>query len=232
MSSAGQPENNDLTRRQGFEVQVRHPAGGASLRQLLRAACRDRLRLARSQRHVLAAIQNELQADADLAAAFSAFTSVTFGAVMPKAERLPARSTLAGSRRCYRAFLSWRIMFVVAAVAALAAVLALALVASSPGGQQTRCEPAYAFASACYGPSGAPARRGKAASVVFPAARLWPLVMTMRSLVMSSLRKVLRRDEIEPGGHRELSWQQLYPPLGPLGPLQPVDRADRLRGPR
>ncbi len=35
-------------------------------------------------------------------------------------------------------------------------------------------------------------RRRQAASVVFPAARLWPLVMTMPSLVMSSLRKVLR----------------------------------------
>ena len=77
MSSAGQPENNDLTHRQGSEVHVRHPAGGASLRKLLQAARRDRLRLPASQRHVLAAIQNELQADAELAAAFSAFTSVT-----------------------------------------------------------------------------------------------------------------------------------------------------------
>ena len=59
MSSAGEPENNDLTHRQGFEVHARHPAGGASLWQLLRAARRDRLRLSASQRHVLAAIQNE-----------------------------------------------------------------------------------------------------------------------------------------------------------------------------
>lgn len=163
MSSAGQPENNDLTCRQGFEAQVRHPAGGAGLRQLLRAARRVRLRSSRSQRHVLAAIQNELQADAELAAAFSAFTSVTFGAAMPAAERLPAWSTLAGWRRCCRAFLNRRIMLVVAAVAASAMVpalgLALALTAPSPGGQ-TRCDPAYAFASACPGPSSAPAGLG------------------------------------------------------------------------
>ena len=163
MSSAGQPENNDLSRRQGFEVQVRHPAGGASLWRLLRAARRDRLRLSTSQRHVLAAIQNELQADADLAAAFSAFTSVTRGAAMPKTERLPARSTQAGWRRCCRAFLNRRIMLVVAVVAAPAAMLAfglaVALTASSPGGQ-TGCHPAYAFASACSGPSSAPAGVG------------------------------------------------------------------------
>jgi hypothetical protein len=166
MSSAGQPENNDLTRRQGFEAQVRHPAGGASLWQLLRAARRDRLRLPGSQQHVLAvlaAIQNELQADAELAAAFSAFTSVTFGAAMPEAERLPARGALAGWRRCRRAFLNRRIMPVVAVVAALVAMLALglamALTASSPGGQ-TRCDPAYAFASTCSGPSSAPAGVG------------------------------------------------------------------------
>jgi hypothetical protein len=160
MSSAGQPENNDLTRRQGFEVRVRHPAGGANLWQLLRAVRGDRLRLARSQRHVLAAVQNELQADAELAAAFSAFTSVTFGAAMPKAERLPARSTLAGWRGCCRAALNRRIMIVVAVVAALAAVLALVLAASWMGGQHTSCEPAYAFAPACHGPSWAPAGVG------------------------------------------------------------------------
>ena len=105
MSSASQPENNDLTRRQGFEVRVRHPAGGASVWQLLRAARRDRLRLPGSQRHVLAvlaAIQNELQADAELAAAFSAFTSVTFDAAMPEAERLPAGRWLAGDAAAER----------------------------------------------------------------------------------------------------------------------------------
>lgn len=162
MSSAGQPENNDLTRRQGFEVQVRRPAGGARLWQLLRAARKDRLRLPGSQRHVLAAIQDELQADAELAAAFSAFTSVTFGAAMPKAERLPVRSTLAGWRGCCRAALNRRIMLVVAVVAALAAVLALVLAASSLAGQHTSCEPAYsfAFAPACHGPSWAPAGVG------------------------------------------------------------------------
>ena len=155
MSSAGQPENNDVSRRQRIEVQMRHPARGARLRQLLRKARRGRLRLSGSQRHVLAAIQNELQADAELAAAFSAFTSVTAGAAMPKTERLPARSTLAG----WRAFLKRRIMLVAVVGAALVAVLALALAASSAG-RQTGCDPAYAFAPACHGPSGAPAGVG------------------------------------------------------------------------
>jgi hypothetical protein len=156
MSSAGQPENNDATRRQGLEVQVRHPAGGARLWQLLRTARRGRLRLSGSQRHVIAAIQNELQADAELAAAFSAFTSVTAGAAMPKVERLPARSTLAG----WRTFLKRRIMLVAAVVAALVAVLALVLAAASSSGGQTRCDPAYAFAPACHGSSWSPAGVG------------------------------------------------------------------------
>ena len=159
MSSAGQPENNDLTCRQGFEVHVRRPAGGASLRKLLQAARRDRLRLFTSQRHVLAAIQNELQADADLAAAFSAFTSVSFGAAIPKAERLPAWSMLAGWRGCCRV-LNRRIMLVVAVMAPLTAMLVLVLAASSPGVQPAGCDPAYAFAPACHGPSWAPAGAG------------------------------------------------------------------------
>ena len=163
MSSVGQPENNDVTRRRGLEEQVRHPAGGARLWQLLRKARRRRLRLSGSQRHVLAAIQNELQADAELAAAFSAFAGVTAGAAMPKAERLPARSTLTG----WRAFLKRRIMIVVAAVAALAAVLALALAASSAG-RQTPCDPAYAFAPACHGPSWSPAGVGGQLQASYP----------------------------------------------------------------
>jgi hypothetical protein len=113
--------------------------------------------LSGSQRHVLAAIQNELQADADLAASFSAFTSATSGAAMPKTERLPAWSTLAGWRRCCRAFLNRQVMLVVAVLVPLAVLVALALAASSPAGQQTRCEPAYAFAPACHGPSWTPA---------------------------------------------------------------------------
>jgi hypothetical protein len=157
MSSSGQPENNDLSRRQGFEARMRHPAGGASLWPLLGAARGRRVRLSGSQRHVRVAIQNELQADPELAASFSAFTSVTSGAAMPKTERLPTWSMLAGWRRCRRAFLNRRVMLVVAVLVPFAALVALALAASSPGAQQTRCEPAYAFAPACHGPSWAPA---------------------------------------------------------------------------
>jgi hypothetical protein len=117
--------------------------------------------LSGNQRHVLVAIQNELHADAVLAAAFSAFTSVTAGAAMPKAERLPARSTLAG----WRAFLKRRFVFVVVVGATLVAVLALVLAASSAG-RQTRCDPAYAFAPACHGPSWAPTGVGGHARVL------------------------------------------------------------------
>ena len=108
-----------------------------------------------SHQDVLAAISNELQADAELAAAFSAFTSATAGEAMPKAERLPARGTLANCR----AFLNRRILLAVAVVAALGAVVALALATSSPGGQAS-CAPAYASAPACHGPSWSPAGVG------------------------------------------------------------------------
>jgi hypothetical protein len=158
MSSASQPENNDLTHRQGSEVQVRRSAG-ASLWERLQAARRDRLRLSAGRRHVLATIENELQADADLAAAFSAFTSMTFGAAIPKAERLPAWSMLAGWRGCCRV-LNRRIMLVVAVMDPLAAMLVLVLVASSSGVQPAGCDPDYAFAPACHGPSWAPAGAG------------------------------------------------------------------------
>jgi len=128
MSSAGQPEDNDVTRRQDPEAQVRYPAGGARLRRRRRTARRGRLPSSRSQRQVLVAVQSELQADAELAATFSAFTSLTTGAAMPKIERLPAWRTLAG----WRAFLKRRIMLVIAASAALVAVLAPAGVGRYP----------------------------------------------------------------------------------------------------
>jgi hypothetical protein len=162
MSSAGQPENNDLSRRRGFEARARHPAGGARFWPLIRAARRGRLGSPRTQRRVLAAIRSELQADADLAAAFSAFTSVTLRAAMPKTEQLPARGALARWRRCRRALLNRRVIPVVAAVVIPVALLALgltvALTSSSPGGPQTRCD--YVFARACPGASSAPAGGG------------------------------------------------------------------------
>ena len=111
--------------------------------------------MSRSQRHVLAAVQDELQADAELAAVFSAFTSVTVGAAMPKFERLPTWRSLAA----WRAFLKRRIVLIAVLGAALVAVLALALAAASAG-RQTGCDPAYAFAPACHGSSWAPAGAG------------------------------------------------------------------------
>jgi hypothetical protein len=163
MSSAGQPENNDVTRRQGIGMQMRHPTGRARLWQRLWTARRGRFRLSGHQRQVLAAVQNELQADAEFDAAFSAFTSVTAGAAMPKIERLPGWSTLAG----WRAFLKRRIMLAVVVVAALGAGLALVLAASSAG-RQAPCDPAYAFAPACHGSHWAPSGTGGQLEVSYP----------------------------------------------------------------
>jgi hypothetical protein len=145
MSSAGQPENDDLSRDPGCAPQMRHPAGGAS-----------QWRMPRHQRHVLAATAGELRADAELAALFSYFTSTTAGAAMPETERLPAWHTLAGRRR-WLAFLNRPIVAVVAVMVPFAAVVALALALSAPGGKQIRCEPSYASASGCTGSYGTPA---------------------------------------------------------------------------
>jgi hypothetical protein len=165
MSSASQPENNGLSRQHPFAAQVRHPVGGASLWQLLRAARGDRHGLSSSQRDVLAAIRDELQADAELATSFSAFTGVTIGAAMPKTEQLPASGTLARWRRRGRALLNWRIMIVVAAMVTFVALLVLALTASSPGRQQNPC------ALTCPATSGAPAGvNGQSAGSTLPPA--------------------------------------------------------------
>jgi hypothetical protein len=100
---------------------------------------------------VLAAVEAELQADAELAAAFCAFAGVTASAAMPKVERLPARGKPAG----WLAFLRRRVMLVVVATGVLVAVLALTLAACSAG-RPAACDRSYAFAPACHGPSGAP----------------------------------------------------------------------------
>lgn len=104
--------------------------------------------LANSQRHILAAIQDELQADPDLAASFSAFASVTRGTVMPEAEQL------AGWRRFWRVvlltFLDRHILIAVATVACLATVLTLLLAAASPGNHAYRCEAFSVSARMCH----------------------------------------------------------------------------------
>jgi hypothetical protein len=146
MSSAGQPENDDLSRDHGCAPQARHPAEGAS-----------RWRPSRRQRHVLAATAGELRTDAELAALFSYFTSTTAGAAMPETERLPAWRPLAGRRR-WLAILSRRMVLAVAVVVPLATVVAaLALMLSTPGGKQIRCVPSYASAAGCTGSYGTPA---------------------------------------------------------------------------
>jgi len=104
--------------------------------------------LANSQRHILAAIQDELQADPDLAASFSAFASVTRGTGMPEAEQL------AGWRR-FRlvgllALLDRHILLAVAIVACLATALTLVLAAASPGSRNYRCEPFSASTRMCH----------------------------------------------------------------------------------
>ena len=109
--------------------------------------------LPNSQRHILAAIEDELQADPDLAASFSAFTSVTRGAAMPAVEQLRLRSWLASWRSLWRGGLpesmNRQIALLVAMMAALAVGLTVAL-AALLGGHQARCEPACACARTCY----------------------------------------------------------------------------------
>ena len=87
--------------------------------------------LPNSQRHILVATANELQADHDLAAAFSAFTSVTRGAAMPAVEQLPPRRWRASWRSLRRvgspAFTHRQFVLLVATMAALAAGLTTAL---------------------------------------------------------------------------------------------------------
>ena len=157
MSSAGQPENNDLSQDHDRASRARHSAAGGTRRRLLRAARRiRRLQLSRSQRHVLAAIRDELQAEAELAALFSLFTSATSGAAMPKTERVPAWGGLAGWGRRL-AFLNRRIVLAVAIMVPFAAVVALALALSSPGGHQVRCGPSHALDTACPGSYQVPA---------------------------------------------------------------------------
>jgi hypothetical protein len=62
--------------------------------------------LPNSQLQILAAIDNELQEDQSLAAAFSAFTDVTQSTDMPAAEQLETSNSPAGRRRCRRR--GWR----------------------------------------------------------------------------------------------------------------------------
>jgi hypothetical protein len=110
--------------------------------------------LPNSRRHILAAIEDELQEDPDLAASFSAFTSVTRGATMPAVEQLRLRRWLASWRSLWRvgapALTNGQVVFVVAVIAALAVGLTIALAVVLPGGHQDRCEPAYASARTCY----------------------------------------------------------------------------------
>jgi hypothetical protein len=110
--------------------------------------------LPNSRRHILAAIEDELQADPDLAASFSAFTSATRGAVMPAVEQLRPRRWLASWRSLWRvgapALTNGQVVFAAAMMVALAAGLTVALAVALPGGHQDRCEPAYASTRTCY----------------------------------------------------------------------------------
>jgi hypothetical protein len=114
--------------------------------------------LPNSQLQILAAIENELQADPSLGSAFSAFTSVTRSAAMPAAEQLRTPNWVAGwrgSRRMRRtAFLGRMIVPVVAIVAAVVIALTAALAAWPESGRDS-CEPAGAaarYAATCVPP--------------------------------------------------------------------------------
>jgi hypothetical protein len=101
-----------------------------------------------SQLQILAAIENELQEDPSLAAAFSAFTSATQDADIPAAEQLGTPDSLPGWRTSRSmglpTFLGQPLVALVAfaAFAAAAVLIALAaLFAAAPGGGRHRCEP-------------------------------------------------------------------------------------------
>jgi hypothetical protein len=94
--------------------------------------------LPNSQLQILAAIENELQADPELDSAFSAFTKVTLSADMPTAEQLAAPVSLTGWRG--RPRLRRMIVPLVVLVAAFGITLAVVLGALSAG-HQTRCGP-------------------------------------------------------------------------------------------
>jgi hypothetical protein len=110
--------------------------------------------LPNSQRHILAAAENELQADHDLGAAFSAFTSVTRGGAMPTVEQLSRWRWMASRRSLWRvgspAFTHRQIVLLVAMMAAVAVGLTTALAAALAGGHQDRCQLAYPSARMCY----------------------------------------------------------------------------------
>ena len=107
-----------------------------------------------SRRHILAATERELRADHDLAAAFSAFTSVTRSAAMPTVEQLSRRRWMTSWRSLWRvgspAFTHRQIVLLVAMMAVLAVGLTTALAAALPRGHQDRCQLAYASARLCY----------------------------------------------------------------------------------
>jgi hypothetical protein len=98
--------------------------------------------LPNSELQILAAIENELQADRSLGPFFSTFTLVTRSEGMPAAEQLGTPNSLTGWRSFRRLGLTTflgrlTVTVAVAVVTALAAVLV-----ALPGGHQNRCEPA------------------------------------------------------------------------------------------
>jgi hypothetical protein len=100
--------------------------------------------LPNGQLQILAAIENELQEDPSLAAAFSAFTSVTQDADMPAAEQLGTPDSLPG-RRTSRSMgvptFPGQPLMALAALAAAVLIALAVLLAAAPGGGGHRCEP-------------------------------------------------------------------------------------------
>ena len=109
--------------------------------------------LPNSHLQILAAIENELQADPTLAATFSAFTSVTQSAGMPATERLGTPKLLTGWRSFWRTGLPAFLGRMIVPVVIMVAVLVIALtttVAVLSAGDRVRCEPASAGVRAGY----------------------------------------------------------------------------------
>jgi hypothetical protein len=108
----------------------------------------NQMGLPNSQQRILAAIENELQADPDLTAAYSAFAGVPRSAGMPAAGQLRTRDSLTGWRRSGRTGLPPFLSGMIAASAAVLLIgLAAVLAAVVSQGGQNGCGPASTGAS-------------------------------------------------------------------------------------
>lgn len=99
--------------------------------------------LPNSQLQILAAIENELQADPTLTSSFSAFTGATQSAGMPAAEQLGTPNWLTGWRSFQRTERRWSLAVIVliASVAGIMVITLVMTVVAVSMGDRGGCEP-------------------------------------------------------------------------------------------